>query len=189
MSDQSILDRIFISLRDILAHAVSKIVHPKDIEDVVQETYVKICQIEKFQEIKYPRAFLLKIAKNIALDKIKSADSRLTVSMVGDELDSLNVENEFLDETYAMAATQEEFAMYCEAMRRLPTQCRRAFVLKKIYGFSQKEISGHMGISEKTVEKHIAIGIKRCCDYMNYDFNNVKKQTNNKKLQRGNRGN
>ena len=189
MSDQSILDRIFISLRDVLAHAVSKIVHPKDIEDVVQETYVKICQIEKFQDIKYPRAFLLKTAKNIALDQIKSANSRLTVSMVDHDLDSLNLENELLDETYANTATQEEFAMYCEAIRRLPTQCRRAFVLKKVYGYSQKEISGHMGISEKTVEKHIAIGIKRCCNYINYDSGKVKQQYINKKLTRENRGN
>ena len=45
-------------------------------------------------------------------------------------------------------------------------QCRRAFVLKKVYGYSIKEIATELAISEKTVEKHIAQGIKRCTLYM-----------------------
>src|SRR5690606_20794216 len=45
-------------------------------------------------------------------------------------------------------------------------QCRKAFVLRKVYGYSQKEIADSLGISENTVEKHIATGIKRCTGYM-----------------------
>jgi DNA-binding CsgD family transcriptional regulator len=39
-------------------------------------------------------------------------------------------------------------------------------VLKKVYGYSQKEIALSLSISENTVEKHIATGIKRCSHYM-----------------------
>ena len=51
-------------------------------------------------------------------------------------------------------------------MRRLPVQCRRVFVLKKVYSYSQKEIAEELGISEKSVEKHMALGLQRCRDYM-----------------------
>jgi len=39
-------------------------------------------------------------------------------------------------------------------------------VLKKVYGYSQKEIAIKLDISENTVEKHIATGIKRCTQFM-----------------------
>ncbi len=39
---------IYVSLRGSLARAVLGIVPPKEIEDIVQETYVRVCQIEKY---------------------------------------------------------------------------------------------------------------------------------------------
>ena len=41
-----------------------------------------------------------------------------------------------------------------EAVRQLPEQCRRVFVLKKVYGYSQREIAKELSLSESTVEKH-----------------------------------
>jgi RNA polymerase sigma-70 factor (ECF subfamily) len=70
------------------------------------------------------------------------------------------------DETFHNNATQQEFKLFCDAVRALPKQCRRAFVLKKVYGYSLKEIAQELEISEKTVEKHIAEGIKRCTLFM-----------------------
>ena len=34
--------------------------------------------------------------------------------------------------------------------------------MRKVYGFSHKEISQELGISVSTVEKHIVSGLKRC---------------------------
>ena len=39
-------------------------------------------------------------------------------------------------------------------------------MLKKVYGYSQREIARELGLSESTVEKHIAQGIKRCTYFM-----------------------
>jgi DNA-directed RNA polymerase specialized sigma24 family protein len=44
---------------------------------------------------------------------------------------------------------------------RLPAQCRRAFELRTFDGLSQREIANAMGISEKTVEKHLAKALVR----------------------------
>ena len=70
------------------------------------------------------------------------------------------------DSTYREAASHEEFGQFCDAVRHLPLQCRRVFVLKKVYNYSQKEISEELGISASTVEKHIALGIRRCSAYL-----------------------
>jgi len=51
-------------------------------------------------------------------------------------------------------------------VRSLPLQCRRAFVLKKVYGYSYSEIAQKLQISEKTVEKHISKGLTLCRSHL-----------------------
>jgi RNA polymerase sigma-70 factor (ECF subfamily) len=38
--------------------------------------------------------------------------------------------------------------------------------MRKVYGYSQKEIARALDIGESTVEKHIAYGIKRCSSFI-----------------------
>ncbi len=155
-----------MSLRASLARAVMRIVPPKEIEDIVQETYVKVCQIENIDEIRDFPSFLFKTARNLALDHVKRAESRLVVSV--DEFEGAEIgKTEWLsDRTFDQVASDEEFSQFCEAVRMLPVQCRRAFVLKKVFGYSQREIAREMNVSESTVEKQIAQGIKRCTQFM-----------------------
>lgn len=157
---------IYMSLRGSLARAVIGIVPPKEIEDIVQETYVRACQIEKKGKINTPRSFLLKTARNLALDHIKRAESRLTISLEDGPESGLAVTGRPADETFDEVATNEEFALFCDAVRHLPQQCRRAFVLKKVYGFSRREIAREMRLSESTVQTQLARGMKRCTYFM-----------------------
>lgn len=162
------INNAFVAFRGFLIRAVSQIVPPKDVEDIVQEAYVRVCQAEKKQDIKYPRAFLLKTARNLALDYVKSAEVRLSDTLDDDEWEEFSAAESNYDTTYTQVVAQEEFAMFCEAVRYLPDQCRRAFVLKKVYGYTQREISRFMGISESTVEKHIAHSMKHCSYYLSH---------------------
>lgn len=157
---------IFLAIRGRLARAVQHIVPPKEIEDIVQETYLRICQVGGKTNIQSPRSFMFKTARNLALDHVKKAESRLADSY--DEMDENGLPASQLpgDSTLGKACTDEEFAQFCDSVRYLPIQCRRAFVLRKVYGYSQREIAKVMQISESTVEKHIAEGIKRCMYFM-----------------------
>ena len=157
---------IYMSLRESIARAQLGIVPPDEIEDIVQETYVRVCQVERKDKITEPRSFLFKIAHNLALDHVKRAQSRLVVSVEETGESGFGEAERSADETFAQVASNEEFSHFCEAVRRLPVQCRRAFVLKKVYGCSQREIAREMNLSESTVEKHIAQGIKRCSYFM-----------------------
>ena len=157
---------IFMAARDSMARMVSRIVPPKEIEDIVQETYVRICQMDKREPIEQPKSFLMKTARNLAYDHLKKAETRLADGVETYSDFDLNVETLDHDEVFESIASNEEFAHFCEAVRQLPVQCRRVFVLKKVYGYSQKEIAKEMKLSESTVEKHVAVGFKRCASYM-----------------------
>jgi RNA polymerase sigma factor (sigma-70 family) len=160
------IDKLYLSLRGGLAHAVVGIVPPKEVEDIVQETYVRVCQIEKSDSIRTPQSYLFKTARNLALDYVKRSESRLADSLDENSDPWLTEAEGPADATFEQAASNEEFALFCDAVRHLPLQCRRAFVLRKVYGYSQREIAREMSVSENTVEKHIALGLKRCTYYM-----------------------
>lgn len=163
MSNEHKLLEVFVALRRKLARAVSRIVPPPEIEDIVQETYVRVCQFDRVASIRHPRSFLYRTARNLALDHIKRSASRATVSLPSEE--EGHAESEMLPvgrDVCDQLAAKQEFEIFCAAVQQLPLQCRRVFVLRKVYGFSQKEIARALDIGESTVEKHIAFGIKRC---------------------------
>ena len=166
MSEKDVLTEVYLSMRGRLARLASCIVPPKEIEDIVQETYVRLCQVKKKEEIKEPRSFMMRIAKNLALDYSKRSESRLAESTDSFESLDLGLADNLYDETCDRVASEEEFVLFCDAVRSLPVQCRRVFVLKKVYGYSQREIAKELGISESTVEKHVALGLNRCTMYL-----------------------
>ncbi len=160
------LTSVFLAIRNSLARAVSSIVPPKEIEDVVQETYVRVCQIKSSKEIVSPRSFMFKTARNVALNYVNRAETRLVSSYDNaDELDRSLAGTKSPDALDAVCS-DEDFSQFCDVVRRLPVQCRRAFVLKKVYGHSYQEIATTLDISEKTVEKHISKGLSRCREHM-----------------------
>jgi RNA polymerase sigma factor (sigma-70 family) len=164
MTKENALHTSFMAVRQTMRRVISRIVPPREVEDIVQETYVRICQVENKEAIKQPRSFLLKTAKNLAIDHLKRADVRLV-----DVVEDMTEFEHFVsadEAVFQQVATDKEFAQYCEAIRQLPLQCRKVFVLKKIYGYSQKEIAQKLTISESTVEKHIGLGVKRCTYFM-----------------------
>lgn len=170
MSNRENLSSLFMGIQKSLAKVASTIAPPREIEDIVQETYVRICEISNEEPINSPRSFMYRIVKNLALDHVKRAENRLSISL--DDSQDANIqdliEQAGEDSTFNTVASKEEFELFCKAVRQLPIQCRRVFVMKKVYGYSQKEIAADLNISESTVEKHIAFGIKRCCHYMNF---------------------
>jgi RNA polymerase sigma-70 factor (ECF subfamily) len=153
----------FLSCKPLLSRVVGRIVRPNEIEDIVQETFVLSYAAARNQDIANPRAFMLRTARNIALDHIGSAGRRLNCSLedLGDEA--------FMSQVSTIEAevqSDERFLAFCRAVAELPVGCRRVFILKKVYGLSQKEIASYLGLSPRTVEKHVARGMFMTARYM-----------------------
>lgn len=160
------IQTIYLGLRTSLARAIMGIVPPREVEDIVQETYVRVCQIKHPENIRQPRSYLFRTARNLALDYLKRSETKYTEGMDEQDIDALVEGRNEDDSTFEQVASNEEFALFCEAVRHLPVKCRRVFVLKKVYGFTQIEIARELNISIGTVEKHISQGIKRCTYFM-----------------------
>ncbi|MEM7280407.1 MAG: RNA polymerase sigma factor [Pseudomonadota bacterium] len=155
--------KVFQSIRPQLFKVVGTITQPKDVEDIVQEAFLRSYQADKKQQIQHPKTYLFRTAKNLALNYIKLSDIKLV-----DSLEDSGVSDVYSDgpSVEAQVESKDRFLLFCRAVRNLPLQCRRAFILKKVYGLSQKEIAQYLGVSEGTVEKHVAKGLVRCDEYL-----------------------
>jgi RNA polymerase sigma-70 factor (ECF subfamily) len=135
----------------------------QDIDDVMQEAFLRFLRAARKQTIQFPKAFLAKIATNLALNHLKNANDARTCTM--EDYSSVGV-SLTTDDLETQVHGEERFAIFCRAVAELPPQCRKVFILKKVYGTSQREIAEKLKISESTVEKHVAKGLLLCRNYM-----------------------
>lgn len=156
------IDSLYISMHDGLCRMVARIVPQDDVEDIVQETYLRLRRAVVSQEIRHPRSYLYQTARNLALDSLKKGGSTRAVEWC-DHVEYMATQG---DTTVDTVESRESFARFYGAVQSLPKRAQQAFVLKKVYGYSQREIAARLEIAESTVEKHVALAMRRCTDHM-----------------------
>ncbi len=130
-----------------------------EVEDIAQESYLRVWKRQAVKPIESVKAFLFKAARHIAIDFL-----RRNKSAPFDPLSSFNG-SLVLDTTPDAAdllSVQERFDLLAQAVAALPDRCREVILLHKIEGLSQKEVAQRLGLSERTVENHSLRGVKHC---------------------------
>jgi RNA polymerase sigma factor (sigma-70 family) len=130
----------------------------QDIDDIVQEAFVRVLRARTEEEVRAPKAYLFVIARNLALMRVRHSKVAKEDSLT--EIDCSGILDEDADVPHAVARAQE-LEMLTKAIQSLPTRCRQILTLRKIYGLSQKETAAELGIAEHTVEIQAAIGLKK----------------------------
>ena len=115
----------------------------EDIEDLVQEAYVRMCAMSPAQVVDSPRALLFRIARNLAVDRARQRASHATDD-VGD-FEPLHVSSEEA-EPDEQVDLRRRYESFCAAVESLPPLCRRVFVLRKVYQLSHAEIAQVLGL-------------------------------------------
>jgi RNA polymerase sigma-70 factor (ECF subfamily) len=133
----------------------------RDVDDVVQESYLRVWKARLLHPIDSSKAFLFRVARNLALDTMRH-DRKSPITAVTD-LDHLFVLDDKPDAA-AHAARQQEIALLVEAIDALPARCREIFILRKLQGVSQKDIAARLGLSEQTVQVQAARGLRRVAE-------------------------
>ena len=163
MARNSKLAKLFISTKRNISYLISHIVKPDDIDDIVQETFVKTYEADLKQEIKYVRSYMLKTAKNLALNHVTKWDNKYKDSLEDFSEPPVQLTSTKVEDDYE---SKEQFLFFCRATDQLSASVRKCFILKKVYGLSQKEIASYLNLSESTVEKHVAQGLLKSVRYI-----------------------
>ena len=137
----------------------------QDVDDSLQETFLKGFAAETKTGILEPKAFLYRIAKNVALYEIRKKRK----NHVGYLEDSGGVE--LLEDTEQPGAGEQidgrrKLVILAKAVATLPPQCRRAFLMRRVEGLRYKQIANRMNISVSAVEKHVTNAVIKCNEYL-----------------------
>ncbi len=135
-----------------------------DVDELLQETYARLLVVGAAHppaQFRSMRAFCLTVARNVALDWLRRRRV-VPLDLVAD-MASLGVLDERAQIEEIVNAHQE-LALLAAAVASMPRRCRQAFTLRKVYGFSQKEIAAQLSIAENTVEQHLTKAARRCAE-------------------------
>jgi RNA polymerase sigma-70 factor (ECF subfamily) len=135
----------------------------RDVDDVVQESYLRLWRTRATQPIRSARGFLFSVARRLALDVIRH-ERASPIDAIGD-LSQLRVLEERPDAA-DLVSMQEKIRLLADAVESLPSRCREVVVLRKIKATPQKEVAALLGVSEKTVESQLTRGMQRCAEYL-----------------------
>jgi RNA polymerase sigma factor (sigma-70 family) len=145
---------------EVRRHIANRLTCNEDVEDLVQEVFLRAMRSPAGREIAHPRAYLYRIASNAISDYFRR---QLRRRMPPSGVARIDEERELANP----CPTPEESAICDQTWERLraaidclPRKAKRAIILRKLEDLSCIEVAESMGISIRTLEKHLARGLR-----------------------------
>ena len=117
------------------------------VDDVVQETYLRIAPYQARGEVRHPKSLLLRIATNLVAEEGRRAQRQRRHAAT--------------TPPSADAASQTETVLLKQLILKLPQPERDIFMLSRFGGLTNEQIAGRLEVSVKTVERRISRALKQ----------------------------
>lgn len=139
-------------------------------EDVSQEAFLRAYAAEVGGATAYSEALLYTVARNLALSELRKRTTRASEEY--EELFHRDA-NQSRNDPEAQVIDRDLIACVERAMSRMPPKCLEVFQMRKIDDMSHAEISAQLGISVKTIERHLTKALRICRETMDSNRHQV----------------
>lgn len=130
-------------------------------EEMIQEVMLKVwLNRDKLPELDYPRQWIFRVAANLSYTAIKRS---LHESRIIKELERGAEDHQDGESAVGLAELKRHVQ---EAVRLLPKERRRIYLLSREGGLSREEIAEQLRISPATVKNAIAAALKFIREYL-----------------------
>ena len=127
-----------------------------DVDDIVQESFLRISTRAGDEPVANPRGFLFRTARNLIIDK--SRKSKVAADNVAAAQAGLSGQQEQTDQISPerTISAAQDLELIIAAIDELSPACRRAFLLQRNSDMSYAQVAQKLGISESMVQKHMS---------------------------------
>jgi RNA polymerase sigma factor (sigma-70 family) len=134
-----------------------------DVTDIRQDIYQQALSAAHRGLPLHTRAYVFAIARNHLINRAKRAKI-VSFDLVAD-LEGVGIEAD-LSETDRGLEARDELRRAMEGIEALPPRCREVVRLRKVEGYSTREVADQLGVGVDTVEKQMTIGMRALVDFM-----------------------
>jgi RNA polymerase sigma-70 factor (ECF subfamily) len=126
--------------------------------EVLHETYLRVARMDNIGVVQDPRAYLFRIALNLAADRRQADSRRLNRS----EIEALrHIADGALDPARITEGRREIEALE-RALNDMPARRRAIFIASRIEEIPHQEIAARFGISTRMIEKELKRALEYC---------------------------
>jgi RNA polymerase sigma factor (sigma-70 family) len=124
-------------------------------DDLIQEAYCRIALLDDVNHIDSPPAYFFSIVKSLLVRRLKR---QRVVSL--EAVAEMEAPQDLLLSVEEAMANRHAYRQVMSMIANLPDRCRKIVQLRKVEGWSQKQIASHLGTTEKAVEKQLWLGLR-----------------------------
>lgn len=132
-----------------------------DIEDLVQEVYVRVFEAACKEIPEKAKPFLFTTARNLLINRVR--DRRIVPMEAALDLDALGIAIDTPAPDQSLMA-RDELRRLRDAIDSLPQRYRDVVVMRRIEDRSRAEVAQRLGINETTVSEYLTKGMYALAD-------------------------
>ena len=127
--------------------------NPDDAYDLVQEVFVRLFVLEGWVDIVNPRAYVLRMLRNLAIERIRR--SQIIEFQHLADIEELNLIDEGPD-PYRAASAEEQVQRIWAVLESMPPEYRTVLVQRRFEDQPLSTLARELGMSVSTLEKRLA---------------------------------
>jgi RNA polymerase sigma factor (sigma-70 family) len=153
------VERLFRDHNDSLVRFLTlRLRSRQEAREVAQEAYVRLLQLERPDVASFVRAYLFRVAGNLAIDRLRrrATEARFQEPGLFSELFGKTPDPE------ALELERERMEQISGFLQELPVTVRDSFLLFRASDMDQKAIAQQLGVTDRMVRNHITRALMYC---------------------------
>ena len=154
----STLAKLFLeNNRSLCAYLRTRVASQHEAEDIAQEAYARLLQHHQPRAISYLRAYLFKVAANIARDRARQRRLHLRIDLAQSSEEQVEIAT---PDQQVQAA--EQLSLLALALNELPEKYQRAFLLCRIQEWDTNQIAADLAVGERMARNYVSRTARYC---------------------------
>jgi len=143
--------------RALISFLLTHLSNEGEAREVAQEAYIKLLQLDRPEAVSFLRAYLFRIAANLAIDRIRRRDRRDRIERL-DLFDEPPLAPSAEDE----ATSQQDLALVRQAIAELKPSYQTAFAMNKFLDRSIADVAAAMDLTPRMVRVYVTRAVVYC---------------------------